>query len=54
MHPDHRREQIYDFIDRFVIAHKRGPTYHEIAREMSIGVNLVRADLRVLRVLELP
>ena len=33
MHPEHRRELIEDFIDRFVIAHRRGPTLLEIARE---------------------
>jgi len=49
MHPEHRRELILDFIDRFVIVRKRGPTLAEIADELHITVGMVRGDLRNLR-----
>jgi len=49
MHPEHRRDLIHDFIDRFVIAHRRGPTLDEICAGLYFSMAIVRADLRVLR-----
>jgi hypothetical protein len=49
MHPEHRRDYIHDFVDRFVIAHKRGPTWQEIITGLDFSYETVRVDLRVLR-----
>jgi hypothetical protein len=49
MHLERRRDTIHDFIDRFVIAHRRGPTLAEIADALGFSYEIVRVDLRALR-----
>ncbi|MBZ0302826.1 MAG: hypothetical protein K8J31_23985 [Anaerolineae bacterium] len=49
MHPEHRHELLLDFLDRFVIAHGRGPTLVELSREFHVSETAIRRDLCVLR-----
>ncbi|MBZ0298950.1 MAG: hypothetical protein K8J31_04370 [Anaerolineae bacterium] len=49
MHPEHRNELLLDYLDRFVIAHRRGPTLVVLSREFHVSETVIRRDLRLLR-----
>ena len=49
MDKEFRRARLYDYIERFTIAHNKPPTLKELAAEMETSYATVRDDLAALK-----